>query len=212
MFQTGFGYKNQIIHPVSQCHYCNRSDIETSGVRCRLSPDDEQKTWFCSECCANMQKHEYGINTMDNDLYLEILKKCYTKIYEMRYGEKLKEKSTSQTQTQTSGKKKKNKSTDKNFAYKEKNVKKKKKTEKKSVDSETIERDQSFPADRETGDANRRFLAKLSEEIKDFQMTETTGGNRSFLDDIEFLIDVQKPQEDFLHLSDSSESSDDDKL
>ena len=135
-------YRNQIMHPVAQCNYCNRHDIESSGRSCRLSPDDEEKTWFCCECCANMQKHEYGICTMDNKLYMEILQKLYKKNYESRYGKKSKQ-GVSQSNPKEQNGNKKNKPM-KKFTYKEKKAKKPKE---KKPSSEHSSRKGQKPAD-----------------------------------------------------------------
>ena len=68
-----------------RCNFCRSRDLAENGkISITLSEDkgvDHKETWFCSECCMNMNKYERGYPTMKKEQYLDILKKCYPKLY-----------------------------------------------------------------------------------------------------------------------------------
>jgi hypothetical protein len=77
-------------HKTAKCRYCGQTDLYPNGhlsitSKDRISDRSEPPVWFHSECCANMYKHETGICLMPDELFRDIFKRAYPKMYAKRY-------------------------------------------------------------------------------------------------------------------------------
>ena len=75
---------------IAKCRYCGTSDLYPNGIlsitaKDRVSDRSEPPVWFHNECCCNMYKHETGIVLMPDELFKDMFKRGYPKMYAKRY-------------------------------------------------------------------------------------------------------------------------------